>query len=139
MSNNLVVSEDQLACVVSDVVSALLDNRLLVVDEKINKVNESLDTYIDVANDINSEVSVFKYRDKMEWGIYIDSALRDTGLKKNSSQIKVSAREFVKNIVLPLGTYESVVVTDMFSRSSFKREIHEACILCKEKHKEWFQ
>ena len=60
-------------------------------------------------------------------------------LKHDYESIREKAREFVKNIVLPRGTWESVVLTDMFSVSKFKREIQEACNLCRETHPEWFE
>ena len=138
-NNSLVVSEQQLANILQTVIVSVLDDKLLNIDSKVSMTNNSLNEYIEIANDINSEVSLFKHRDKMEWGLYVYRTLRKTGLKHDYESIREKAREFVKNIVSPRGTWESVVLTDMFSVSKFKREIQEACNLCRETHPEWFE
>lgn len=141
-NNALIINEEQLSnvmeSVVARVIASVLDDKLLSIDNKVSITNNSLNDYIEIANDINSEVSIFKHRDKMEWGLYVYRALRDIGLKSYYESVRTDAREFVKNIVLPTGTWESVVLTDMFNASKFKREIHEACNLCKQSHPEWF-
>ena len=130
---------NNLANVVSSTVTTFLDNRLEKINSELLCVNNNLNDYINVANEINTELSIFKARDKQIWSSFIDSSLKDLGVVRNSSQDFKNAREFVKNIILPNGTWESVVVTDMFDGIKFKKQIVENCILCKQAHPEWFK
>lgn len=85
----------------------------------------------------NKDKCIFSYKEKFRWGLYIKSILELSSIKDNQD-IRANAYSFVKDLVLPGGTWNSVTDKSGFDNYRFRLLIQDACKVCAKSHPEWF-